>query len=73
MLEDLSVFSDETLINLYEDLVGAIDDGVGTTRSRQLLHRISMEQSAREIRKIPWEILPFRFIPICDCCSCRRG
>lgn len=55
MLEDLSVFSDETLANLYEDLLSAIDDGVGTTRSRRLLHRISMEQSLRELRKIPRE------------------
>jgi hypothetical protein len=84
MHDDLSVFSDETLAALYEDLMGALDDGVGTPRTRYLLHRVAMEQSQRAVRGIAWELVPFSFVPIsvehlvasrvfgpCGCVGCR--
>lgn len=52
MREDLSVFSDETLATLYEDLLDFLDDGLDTKRTRVLLHRISVEQARRFP---PWE------------------
>jgi hypothetical protein len=86
MHDDLSVFSDETLTALHEDLLGALDDGVATARTAHLLRLVRLEQGKRhpanvcrcnncrferEAVTVVWEAIPFRFIPIGDPeCQC---
>lgn len=67
MHEDLSVFSDETLAGLHEDISDLLDDGIDSPRTRRLLKLVQLELSRRVRVPARCDVNPGMFAMSCEC------